>query len=73
MDKPKIQYISVYKCRLCKKTIPGPAVDDPIIYMDGLIYLEEAEHQKHSRHICENGNIGLADLQGLQKMEIHMP
>lgn len=71
MGKPKIQYISVYKCRLCKKTFAGPVADDPIVYMDGLIYLEEAEHQKYSRHICENGNIGLADLQGLQKTEVN--
>lgn len=73
VDKMKDTYKAVYKCRCCGKVFDSPmrtgkntAVNSIMSMCVGSVFQNV---RINDLHLCENGNIGLADFIGWQKEE----
>ena len=70
------EYHAIYKCRLCGKHYDSAATGNRklAIYETSLLCLGIKSNQPQApqmteTHLCENGNIGIADFKGWIKKE----
>lgn len=61
-----IKYIIIYKCRMCGKDIETVERDIDIEVVESINRFPDGD-DAHCFHECDNGDIGLCDLQGFRK------
>lgn len=66
------EYRATYKCRLCVETFTGAITEKEIAKTEAFMiacgYSGEYGTQRKMIHNCNDGNIGLADFLGFQKV-----
>lgn len=70
-----MKYRAVYKCRLCGKefsVLNSYFKDDmcasKVIYLGRMCVQNEGNNLPYEHHVCDNGDIGFADLLGARKV-----
>lgn len=65
------KYRPIYKCRLCGETFGGFIKDsyhEADDFIRAILIHSKPHHIPYSRHYCENGDIGLGDLLGVERL-----
>ena len=59
-------YIKIFQCRLCQSLIEKEIIDDVKANIE---FVNVSEHEQTIRHYCDNGDMGIAELIGLKKVQ----
>lgn len=59
-------YIKIFQCRLCQSFIEKEIIDDVKANIE---FANVNEHEQNIRHYCNDGDMGIAELIGLKKIE----
>lgn len=66
------KFVNIYKCRLCGEIFSTRVIDEVsevCFYLGRMCQQSKGEPTPYEHHVCENGDVGFADLMGFRKIK----